>query len=133
MQVRNVYITKRNLLKMKQLKWGDLGASEKTKLSLSIFLIISSVILGFVSFLILNEIPGSVIGVNGVWCSTALALLGITAYVNTQVVKMKTELTERMNELDDIDTKINHAEERINDRINKRMQKVDDLILDEEN
>lgn len=118
---------------MKQLKWGDLGASEKTKLSLSIFLIISSVILGFVSFLILNEIPGSVIGVNGVWCSTALALLGITAYVNTQVVKMKTELTERMNELDDIDTKINHVEERINDRIDKKMQKVDDLISDEEN
>ena len=46
---------------------------------------------------------------------------------------MKTELTERMNELDDIDTKINHVEERINDRIDKRMQKVDDLISDEEN
>lgn len=132
MQVKSNYITKRNLLKMKQIKWVDLGASEKTKLSLSIFLIISSVILGFLSFLILNEIPGSVIGVNGVWCSTALALLGITAYVNTQVVKMKTELTERMNELDDIDTKINHVEERINDRIDKRMQKVDDLISDEE-
>lgn len=117
---------------MKQPKWVDLGASEKTKLSLSIFLIASSVILGFLSFLILNEIPGSVIGVNGVWCSTALALLGITAYINTQVVKMKTELTEKMNELDDIDQRINHAESRINDRINKRMQKVDDLIADDE-
>ena len=117
---------------MKQLKWGDLGASEKTKLSLSIFLITSSVILGFLSFLILNEIPGSVIGINGVWMSTALALLGITAYVNTQVVKMKTELAQKINEIDDVDTKINHAENRINDRINKRMQKVDDLISDEE-
>ena len=109
---------------MKQQKWNELGASEKTKLSLSIFLIISSVVLGFISFLILNEIPGSVIGINGVWMSTALALLGITAYVNTQVVKMRTQLAEKMNEIDDVET-------RINNNIDKRMSKVDDLIKDE--
>ena len=86
---------------MKQEHWKDLGASEKTKLSLSIFLIIASVILGFISFIILNEIPGSVIGINGVWCSTALALLGITAYVNTELVKMRTQVKDKIDELDE--------------------------------
>ena len=117
---------------MTQQKWNELGASEKTKLSLSIFLIVSSVVLGFISFLILNEIPGSVIGINGVWMSTALALLGITAYVNTQVVRMRTQLAEKLNEIDDVETRINKAETRINSNIDKRMSKVDDLIKDDE-
>lgn len=116
---------------MTQQKWNELGASEKTKLSLSIFLIVSSVVLGYISFLILNEIPGSIIGINCAWMSTALALLGITAYVNTQVVKMRTQLAEKINEIDDVETRINKAETRINNNIDKRMSKVDDLIKDE--
>lgn len=96
---------------MKQEHWKDLGASEKTKLSLSIFLIIASVILGFISFIILNEIPGSVIGINGVWCSTALALLGITAYVNTELVKMRTKIDNKIEELDDIEQRNKENEE----------------------
>ena len=129
--IKKLLYYKNNQFEMKQQKWNELGASEKTKLSLSVFLIISSVILGFISFLILNEIPGSVIGINGVWMSTALALLGITAYVNTQVVKMRTQLAEKMNEIDDVETRISKAETRINSNIDKRMSKVDDLIKDE--
>jgi hypothetical protein len=129
--IKKLLYYKNNQFEMKQQKWNELGASEKTKLSLSIFLIVSSVILGFISFLILNEIPGSVIGINGVWMSTALALLGITAYVNTQVVKMRTQLAEKINEIDDVETRINKAETRINSNIDKRMSKVDDLIKDE--
>ena len=129
--IKKLLYYKNNQFEMKQQKWNELGASEKTKLSLSVFLIISSVVLGFISFLILNEIPGSVIGINGVWMSTALALLGITAYVNTQVVKMRTQLAEKMNEIDDVETRINKAETRINSNIDKRMSKVDDLIKDE--
>ena len=117
---------------MKQYKWIDLGASEKIKLGLSVFLIGSAVVLGFLSFLILNEIHGSVIGINGVWCSTALALLGITAYINTQVVKMRTDVAEKIQEIDDLDKRIGAAEDRINDRMDKRMKKVDSLIQDTE-
>lgn len=96
---------------MKQEHWKDLGASEKTKLSLSIFLIIASVILGFISFIILNEIPGSVIGINGVWCSTALALLGITAYVNTELVKMRTQVKDKIDELDEAEHRHKHIDD----------------------
>lgn len=91
--------------------WKDLGASEKTKLTLSIFLIAASVILGFISFIMLYEVPGSVIGINGVWCSTALALLGITAYVNTEIVKMRTQVKDKIEELDEIEQRHQVAEE----------------------
>ena len=117
---------------MRQYKWIDLGASEKIKLGLSIFLICSAVVIGFLSFLILNEIHSSVIGINGVWCSTALALLGITAYINTQLVKIQTNVAEKIQEIDDLNTRIGAAEDRINDRIDKRMKKVDSLIQDTE-
>lgn len=101
---------------MKQEHWRDLGASEKTKLALSIFLIIASVILGFISFIILNEIPGSVIGINGVWCSTALALLGITAYVNTEIVKMRTKVDDKIEELDEVEQRhLKNDEEKVED------------------
>lgn len=102
---------------MKQEHWKELGAGEKTKLGLSIFLIIASVILGFISFIILNEIPGSVIGINGVWCSTALALLGITAYVNTEIVKMRTKINDKIEELDEVEQR--HIKNETDSEINE--------------
>jgi hypothetical protein len=98
---------------MESNKWRDLGAGEKTKLGLSIFLIICSVVLGFISFIILNEVPGSVIGINGVWCSTALALLGITAYVNSEIVKMRTKVDGKIDELDDAERNFKHRNKNI--------------------
>lgn len=108
---------------MEKEHWKDLGASEKTKLGLSIFLIIASVVIGFISFVILNEIPGSVIGVNGVWCSTALALLGITAYVNTEIVKMRTQVRDKIDELDDAEQRFNAKEEQENTEDEEQAEK----------
>lgn len=84
-------------------KWRDLGFSEKTKIGLSIFLIIASVILGYISFIILFEIPESVIGISVAWLSTSLALLGITAYVNTSVLKMQSKINDKIEEIDKIE------------------------------
>ena len=84
---------------MKQLKWSEIGISEKVKLSMSVLLIIASVVLGFVSFIVLYEIPTSVIGLNGVWLSTALGLLGIGAYVDTTMAKVQTEVKETLDKM----------------------------------
>lgn len=84
-------------------QWKDLGFSEKTKIVLSIFLIIASVILGYISFVILFEIPESVIGINVAWLSASLGLLGITAYVNTSVLKMQTKINDKIEEIDKIE------------------------------
>lgn len=85
--------------------WKELGFSEKTKLSLSIFLVISSVLLGFISFILLNYVPSSVIGLNGCWLSCALGLLGITSYFSNQLVKMETEVKRKINELNNVENK----------------------------
>lgn len=84
---------------MKQSSWREISISEKVKLSMSVLLIIASIVLGFVSFIVLCEIPSSVIGLNGVWLSTALGLLGITAYVDTTMAKVKTDVQETLDKI----------------------------------
>lgn len=81
-------------------KWKDLGVTDKTKLSVSVILIVASIILGFVSFIMLLEIPTSVIWLDGLWLSTGLAVLGISSYFHTQLVQFQTEVKTRLKKID---------------------------------
>lgn len=81
-------------------KWKDLGVTDKTKISLSVILIIASIVLGFVSFVMLLEIPTSVIWLDGLWLSTGLAVLGISSYFHTQLVQFQTEVKARLRKID---------------------------------
>lgn len=84
-------------------KWNELGAATKVKLSIAAGLVIASILLGFVSFLMLLEIPNSVIWLDGVWLSTALAVLGISSYFHTQMVEFQSEVKTRLDKLDKTD------------------------------
>lgn len=86
-------------------KWKDLGITDKTKLSLSIILTVASIALGFVSFIMLLEIPTSVIWLDMLWLSTALAVLGISSYFHNELVQFQTEVKTRLRKID------NHEEE----------------------
>lgn len=88
-------------------KWKDLGAADKLKLSLSAGLVVASIVLGFISFILLFEIPGSVIGLDGLWLSTALAVMGISSHFNNELVKFKSEVRSRLNKLDEDDEILN--------------------------
>ena len=81
-------------------KWDELGASIKTKLIISCSLVASSIILGFISFVMLLEIPTSVIYLDGLWLSTATGVLGISSYFHTKMVQFQTEVKTRFKELD---------------------------------
>lgn len=81
-------------------KWNELGATTKVKLSIAAALVIASIILGFVSFLILLEIPTSVIGLDGLWLSTALGVLGISSYFHNEMVQFQSEVKTRLKNLD---------------------------------
>lgn len=81
-------------------KWAELGAATKIKLSLAAALVVASIILGFVSFIILLEIPTSVIGLSGLWLSTALAIMGITSYFHNEMVQFQSEVKTRLKKLD---------------------------------
>lgn len=81
-------------------KWAELGAATKIKLSSAAALVVASIILGFVSFIILLEIPTSVIGLSGLWLSTALAIMGITSYFHNEMVQFQSEVKTRLKKLD---------------------------------
>ena len=80
--------------------WADLGFSDKFKLTIAGVLVAASIILGFVSFILLLEIPTSVIGLEGLWLSTALAVLGIASYFHNELVEFQGKVAERLNKLD---------------------------------
>ena len=80
--------------------WNDLGFGEKIRYSLATLLIVSSIILAFVSFIILLEIPSSVIGTVGLFGSEALGILGIASYFSNEIIKFKSKVDAKLNELD---------------------------------
>lgn len=82
-------------------KWNELGISDKVKLSIAGILVISSIVLGFVSFILLMEIPTSVIGLDGLWLSTALAVLGITSYFHNELSHFQAEVKTRLKNLEE--------------------------------
>lgn len=80
--------------------WHDLGINDKVKLSLASSLIISSVIMGFLSFLCLHEVPTSVIGTMGLFGSEALAILGISSYFHNELVRFQSTVKEKLQDLE---------------------------------
>lgn len=85
-------------------KWNDLGFNDKLKLSLATFLIISSVVLGFISFIWLAIIPTSVIATMGLFGSEALAILGISSYFHNELIKFESDVTSRLKNIDNENT-----------------------------
>ena len=82
-------------------KWAELGAAPKIKLSSAAALVAASIILGFVSFIMLLEIPSSVIWLDMLWLSTALGVLGISSYFHNEMVQFQTEVKSRLKKLDE--------------------------------
>ena len=85
---------------MEKTKWKELPVSDKIKLSLATGLVTSSVVLGFVSFILLLEIPTSVLGLDGLWLSTSCAVLGISAHFNNEMTKFQANVRNRLDKLD---------------------------------
>ena len=88
-----------NLQTNDTMKWKELPIKEKIKYCISIGLVSASIILGFISFFILFEIPGSVLGLEGIWLATALAVIGIGMYFHNSLVQFETKVNKRLEEL----------------------------------
>jgi len=88
-------------------KWSELGAGEKVQILSAVGLIISGIVLGFVSFVWLQFIPGSVLAQSGIYISAALAIFGIASYFKTEMADFQTKVRDRLDGLgDEIDRKI---------------------------
>lgn len=81
--------------------WKELDITNKIKLSLASILIIASIILGFVSFFILNTIPNSILAMDGEWLATACAILGISMYFHNSLVNYQSKLNKEIKDIDD--------------------------------
>ena len=85
-------------------KFKDLGFGDKMKCSIASVLVISSIVIGFLSFIWLAMIPTSVIALSGLWLSTALAILGISSYFHNELVQFQGKINDRLKRLDDEST-----------------------------
>ena len=77
-------------------KWKDLGFADKMKYSIASLLVLSSIIIGFGSFIWLAMIPTSVIALSGLWLSTALAILGISSYFHNEMVQFQGKINDKI-------------------------------------
>jgi hypothetical protein len=81
--------------------WATLDITNKIKLSLASILIVASIVLGFVSFFVLNTIPNSVLAMDGEWLATACAILGISMYFHNSLVNYQTKLNKEIKDIDE--------------------------------
>lgn len=84
-------------------KWKDLGFGDKMKYSIASVLVLSSIVIGFASFIWLAMIPTSVIALSGLWLSTALAILGISSYFHNELVQFQGKINDRLKRIEDED------------------------------
>ena len=84
-------------------KWKDLGFGDKAKYSIASVLVISSIVIGFLSFIWLAMIPTSVIALSGLWLSTALAILGISSYFHNELVQFQGKINDKLKRIEDED------------------------------
>ncbi|MCR4959642.1 MAG: hypothetical protein K6B13_13735 [Prevotella sp.] len=62
-------------------------------------LIISAIVIAFVAFFIINDVPGGVNTYIGIAVSGGLAIFGVAAYMVNQVTQFKTEVRRELEEL----------------------------------
>ncbi len=80
-------------------KWKELGAGERTQLITAVVLVAAAIILGFLSFLWLQMIPGSVLAQSGIYLSGALAIFGISAYFKSEMTEFQSEVKKKLDRL----------------------------------
>lgn len=79
-------------------KWSELGARDKFQLINGTALIVSAIILYYVSFLITLTIGVGVISGGATLLGTGLALFGIGSYFKNQLVNFEANLEKEVNE-----------------------------------
>ena len=84
-------------------KWKDLGFGDKMKYSIASVLVLSSIVIGFASFIWLAMIPTSVIALSGLWLCTALAILGISSYFHNELVQFQGKINDKLKRIEDED------------------------------
>lgn len=92
--------------------WKLLPIKEKLQYTIALVLCAASIIIAFISFFILYEIPDSVIAIDGLWLSSALTIFGVSMYFHNSLVKYQTKINEEIDRMTtNYDRKMREIEE----------------------
>ena len=87
---------------MSKENWNNISIKEKFQYSLAAMFGVASVVIGFVAFIILMNIPWSVIGISFLWASICCGVLGISLHFRNEMMEFDTEIKERLNDIDNV-------------------------------
>ena len=92
--------------------WKELDIKSKIQYIIAIGLVLASIVLAFISFFMLYEIPNSVLATNGLWLSTALGCIGIGMYFKNSLVEYQAKVNREIDRMSEhYDKKIKEIEE----------------------
>lgn len=97
---------------MENNNWSNLNIKEKFQYSLAVMFGVSSVIIGFVAFIILLEIPASVIGISALWASICCGIIGIGLHFKSQMMEFDTEVKQRLKDIDNVLGRLENGKNR---------------------
>lgn len=80
-------------------KWKQLGFKEKSQYVMAIGFGVASIVLGFVSFIVLSFIPTSVIAMSGLWASVACGIFGISMYFKTEMMELNEKIDKKIDSI----------------------------------
>lgn len=100
------------------LKWSTADFRLKIQYSMSVLLIVSGVVLAFLSFFIMHEIGMGVLSASTLFISAALGIYGIGMLVKNQMVDIQVAVDRKIRQLDEKERryeKRHHTDDRIDD------------------
>lgn len=85
--------------------WKQSSLKEKFQVVNGTLLIVSAIVLYFLSFILTYTIGVGIISACASMFGTALALFGITSYVKTSMIDLQTEVKEKLKKLEELEKK----------------------------
>lgn len=82
-------------------KWKDISVKDKWQIINGTSLVVSAIILYFLSFSLTLAIGFDVISASSTMLATGLAFFGITSYIKNQMVNFETKVNEKMKQLEE--------------------------------
>lgn len=98
------------------LKWSQADFRLKVQYSMSVILIVSGIILSFLSFFIMHEIGMGVLSASTLFISAALGIYGIGMLVKNQLVDIQVAVEKKIKDLDKKEHEVERTFERYSNR-----------------
>lgn len=97
---------------MENQNWKELPIKEKFQYILAAMFGVASVVIGFLAFIILLEVPWNVTGISALWASICCGVLGISLHFRNEMVQFDTEVKQRLNDIDNVLGRLGNEENK---------------------